>query len=429
MGTPQLSKLPSGLRLITVPMPQLDSLTVLAGVAAGSRQETRQLNGLFHFLEHLAFKGTHRRPTTLAIASEADSVGAVFNAFTSKELTGYWLKIASRHKLLAFDILGDILTDSLFQPVEIQREKGVIIEELNMYEDLPMHKVQENFERLLYGDNPMGWPIGGGKEQIRQMKRQDLVAALKRFYFSGNMVVVAAGKITPQETKTLASQYFAKLQKKGQKHTKMIKIDQSKARLHLQTKKTEQAHFCLGVPGAKYADRDRFALSVLAGILGGGMSSRLFIQIRERRGLAYYVGCHDENFTDSGYLVVRAGVKLAKIDEAIKVALGELAKLTKTPVADRELKKVKEMIKGRLVLGWEDSQQVASDYATELLLEKKVRSPQEIMSLIDQVSAGDLLRAAKRFLRPERLNLAIIGPFRSESRFKKLLGHTGCESR
>jgi len=421
MYTHHLTKLPSGLQLITVPMPQLDSLTVLAGVSAGSRQETRLANGLFHFLEHLAFKGTHKRPSTLAIAGEADSVGAAFNAFTSKEFTGYWMKVASRHKALAFDILSDILTDSLLAPKEIEREKGVIIEELNMYEDLPMRKVQENFERLMYGDNSMGWSTGGGKDQIRQMKRPAFVSALKRFYFSRNMVVAAVGKITPQEATALAGQYFSSLQRAGQKVTKEIKISQAASRLQLQTKKTEQAHFCLGVPGLAYNDKDRFALSVLAAVLGGGMSSRLFIEIRERRGLAYYVGCDDDNFTDSGYLLARAGVRLEKIDEAIKVVIDELVKLTKIPVGDQELKKTQEMIKGRLVLSLEDSQQVATDYAVELLLEKKIRTPQEIMKLIDQVTVADLQRVAKRLLKPEKLNLAIIGPFQSESRFHKLL--------
>ena len=290
-----------------------------------------------------------------------------------------------------------------------------------MYEDLPMRKVQENFERLIYGDNSMGWSTGGGKDQIRQMKRPSFVSALKRFYFSRNMVVAAVGKITPQEATTLAGQYFSSLQRAGQKVTKEIKISQAASRLQLQTKKTEQAHFCLGVPGLAYNDKDRFALSVLAAVLGGGMSSRLFIEIRERRGLAYYVGCDDDNFTDSGYLLARAGVRLEKIDEAIKVVIDELVKLTKIPVGDQELKKTQEMIKGRLVLSLEDSQQVATDYAVELLLEKKIRTPQEIMKLIDQVTVADLQRVAKRLLKPEKLNLAIIGPFQSESRFRKLL--------
>jgi len=416
-----LTKLKTGLRLITISMPQVESLSVMVGVGAGSRHESRRKNGLFHFLEHMAFKGTHKRPTTLDIASEADSVGALFNAFTSKELTGYWLKIAGRHKPLAFDILGDILTNSLFRSQEIEREKGVIIEELNMYEDLPMRKVEENFERLLYGDNSMGWEVGGRKENIRQMKRRDFTDCLDQLYFPANMVLVAVGKITLAQTKQLAAQFFSQLEKSGQKITKKIKIEQKQPRFDLKTKKTEQAHFCLGVPGVAYGHQDRFVLAVLAVILGGGMSSRLFIEIRERRGLAYYVRCEPEYFTDSGYLVARAGVRLDKVEEAIKVVWEQMNGLCTKPVGDKELKKAQEMIKGQLVLALEDSQVVANRCAAQLLLEKKIRSPQQTMKAIDQVKAADIQRVARALLRPEKLNLAVIGPFQSPARFKKLL--------
>lgn len=426
-----LTKLDTGLRLITIPMPQVESLSIMVAVAAGSRHETKRTNGLFHFLEHMAFKGTKKRPTTLAISSEVDGIGGMFNAFTSKELTGYWIKLASKHKNLAFDVLSDILTNSLLQKEEIERERGVIIEELNMYEDLPMRKVVTDFERLLYGNNAMGWQIIGEKETVRALTRNDFLKVLNQLYYPQNMVLVAAGKIKPEETKKLASQFFTQLraagitsgdarQKVGQKTTKTIKINQSKARLKLTTKKTEQAHFCLGVPGFNYSHPDRFTLAVLAAILGGGMSSRLFIEIRERRGLAYYVGCQPEFFTDSGYLVARAGVRLEKIDEAIKVMLAEFNNLVIAPVSDQELKKAKEFLKGQFVLELEDSRNVAERYAVQRLLEKKLRTPQETMRLIDQVTVDDIQHVAKAVFKPEKLNLAVIGPYQNQDRFRKL---------
>ncbi|HUS60505.1 MAG TPA: pitrilysin family protein [Nevskiaceae bacterium] len=416
-----LTTFKTGLRLIMVPMPQMESVSVMVGVGAGSRYETKKINGLFHFLEHMAFKGTKKRPTTLAIASEIDQVGGLFNAFTSKELTGYWIKLAVKHKTLAFDILSDILTNSLLQKKEIDRERGVIIEEINMYEDLPMRKVYENFERLLYGDNSMGWQIGGEKETVRQIKQEDFLTCLKKLYYPENMVLAVAGKIKSGEVKGLTSQFFSQLQKAGQKKTKEIKISQLQARLNLVTKKTEQGHFCLGVPGYQYSHPDRFAIGVLAAILGGGMSSRLFIEIRERRGLAYYVDCQPEFFTDSGYLMARAGVKLAKIDEAIKVVLAEFNNVATALVVGKELKKAKELLKGRMILALEDSRNVVERYAAQLLLEKKIRTPQQAMTLIDKVTPDDIQRVARAVFKPEKLNLAIIGPYKAEGRFRKLL--------
>lgn len=420
-----LTTLKTGLRLITIPMPQVESVSVMVGVGAGSRYEIKRINGLFHFLEHMAFKGTKKRPTTLSIATEIDQVGGLFNAFTSKELTGYWIKLAAKHRPLAFDILSDILTSSLLQKEEIERERGVVIEEINMYEDLPMQKVEWVFERLLYGDKSMGWQISGEKETVKQIQREDFLACLKKLYYPQNMVLAVAGKIRSEETKNLADQFFTQLagglQKTDQKITKEIKISQSQARLKLVTKKTEQAHFCLGVPGYQYSHPDRFVVGVLAAILGGGMSSRLFIEVRERRGLAYYVGCLPEFFTDSGYLVARAGVRLEKTDEAIKVVLEEFNKLVTTPVSTKELKKAKEFLKGNLILALEDSRNVAERYSAQLLLEKKIRTPQQTMALIDKVTPNDIQRVAKKLLRSEKLNLALIGPCKNPERFKKIL--------
>ena len=359
----KLTKLKNGLRLITIPIPQVESITVMVGVGAGSRYETQSVNGLFHFIEHMAFKGTKNRPTAFDISSEVDGVGGQFNAFTSKDFTGYWIKLASKHQELAFDVLSDMLANSLFKTEEIEREKGVIIEEINMREDTPQVGVIEAFIRLLYGNNPMGWDIAGEKETVRQIKRKDFLEYIDKLYFSKNMAVVVAGKINEDKIIKLTKQYFGRLKKSGKKRTKSIKLSQKRPKTKLIYKKTEQAHFCLGVPGYWYSHPDRFVEVVLSTILGQGMSSRLFIEIRERRGLAYYVFCEPDFFVDSGFLMVRAGVALGQIEEAIKIVLNEFQKLVEKKVSFKELKKTKEFLKGRMILALEDSQNVASRYA------------------------------------------------------------------
>jgi len=435
MDNYKITTLKNGLRLITVPMPQMESVTVMVGVGAGSRYETKKVNGLFHFIEHMAFKGTKKRPTTLAIASEVDGVGGEFNAFTDKEFTGYYLKLASKHTKLAFDILSDMLTNSLFKPEEIEREKGVIIEEINMYEDTPIRRIWDVFIRLLYGDNPMGWDIAGESRIIKAIKRQDFLRCIDRLYYPENMVVAVAGKLNDKEIKNMTENFFSSLRaaarqsagsgdarrKAGQKVTKSIKIKQNQPRLKLINKTTEQGHFCLGVPGYNLFHKDRFALGILAAILGGGMSSRLFLEIREKRGLAYYVGSEVDYYTDSGFLLNRAGVRLEKIQEAIKIVLEELANLTSKKVSQKELNKAKEFTKGGLILALEDSKNIANRYATQLILEGQVRTPEQTLKLINKVTVEDVQRVAKDIFKPQKLNLAIIGPYKEETRFKKLL--------
>jgi predicted Zn-dependent peptidase len=428
MTNHSLFTLKSGLRVLVFPMSRLESATLMVGVGAGSRYESRQINGLAHFMEHMAFKGTKKRPTTEKIASEVEAVGGVFNAFTDKEFTGYWIKLPVKHLSLACDILSDMLTNSLLKQEEIERERGVIIEEINMREDVPMTKVAVEFERLLYGDNPMGWDIAGEKETVSKITRHDFLEYLSRLYFAKNMVVAIAGGIKSTElTKLikLIEDYFGSLQKVSKNITKPISVDpgaeQDESRLKLISKKTEQAHFCLGVPGYSLKEEKHWPAGVLTAILGGGMSSRLFLEIRERRGLAYYVGSEAEFYTDSGYIVSRAGVKIEKLSEAIKVTLGEMEKLVAKKVGQKELDKAKEMLKGHLILSLEDSQNVAQRGATQLILEGKVRTPAQALAEIDKVSAEDIRRIAREIFRREKINLTVIGPYQKEEEFLTLL--------
>lgn len=394
----------------------------MMAVGAGSRNEERRVNGLFHFIEHMAFKGTKKRPRSIDITSEIDGVGGQFNAFTDKEMTIYLTKLASKHTELAFDILSDMLQNSLFEDREIEREKGVIIEELNMCEDTPMRHIQDVFLRLLYGDNPMGWNVAGEKKIVKGIKREDFLAFQEKFYFPQNMVVIVAGKLDEGKIKNLAQKYLGKLKKTGKMVKKQIKLHQEKPKIKLVTRKTEQAHFCLGVPGFSYSHQNRFPAGVLVSVLGGGLSSRLSQEIREKRGLAYYLFSQPEFHTDSGYVLTQTGVRLNKVEEAIKIVLSQYSRLAKVKVPSKELAKAKEYLKGGMILALEDSQQVATRYAYQALLEEKLRTPQETLGLIDKVEAEDVQRTAAEIFKPEKLNLAIIGPYKDENRFRKLLG-------
>jgi len=417
----KLTTLKNGLRVITVPMKGVESMTVLIGVGAGSRYETKETNGLSHFLEHMVFKGTKKRPTTFDISVALDSIGARFNAATSKEFTFYYVKANAIHQPLAFEVLTDMVLNSKLEPEEIEREKGVIIEEINMYEDMPVEKSIEVFESLLYSPTSLGWYTAGKKENIKAIKREDFINYQKRLYYPGNMVVVKAGKVEEKECLDLTEKYFGGLKAQEKEKFEPALFNQREPRVRLRQKRTSQSHFCLGVRAYGQNHPDRYVLEVLATVLGGSMSSRMFIQIRERRGLAYYVRTVDENYQDNGYLMTRAGVDVNKIDEAAKVILDEYQKVIEEKVSQKELQKAKEFLKGNLILSLEDSESVAEDYVVEALLSDKIRDPEEIIKGIEKVTPEDLQRVAKDIFKPENLNMSIIGPYNDEERFLKLL--------
>ena len=420
--------LSNGLRLITVPMEHVQSVTVLILVGAGSRYEKKQISGLSHFLEHMAFKGTKRRPSALAISSEIEGIGGEFNAYTSKDQTGFYVKAANKHLAVLVDVLSDMLLNSKFETAEIERERGVIIEEINLYEDTPSRKIGEIYEELLYGDTPLGWDIGGKKETIGKIQRDDFLDYIKGLYAPENTVVVIAGGIKNLSSKiyNLIEKWLGDWRNKTSWSFAAAQDKQLKSAVKVVYKKTEQAHLALGVRGYNFFHPDRYILAVLSTILGGGMSSRLFIQVRERRGLAYYVYSLAEHYADVGHFVSRAGVDLDKIEEAIKVILEEYEKVKsengKWKVENEELTKAKEFLKGRLILELEDSRVMASVFGTSEISEGKVRTPKEIMAEIDKVTLADLKRVASDIFRPEKLNLAVIGPFKDGQKFEKLLG-------
>jgi len=391
---------------------------ILVMVGTGSKYESRQNNGISHFLEHMFFKGTKKRPNTQLIAGELDGVGAEYNAFTSKEYTGYWVKIDSAKIKLAADIVSDMLLNSKFDPAEIEREKGAIIEEINMYHDNPMMYIEDVFETCLYGDTPAGWDVIGRKDNIKLFKREDFIKYFKTQYCPENTVICLAGNINFKAEK-LVKDYFVNFSKADFKDKLAVKENQTIPQVKLHYKKTNQANLSLGARTMPAGHKDEIVLKMISIILGGSMSSRLFTEVRERRGLAYYVRTQAEHYTDSGYLTTQAGVPVDKIDEVIKVILNEYKKLTKTLVSKKELDRTKDLIRGRSTIQLESSDSMASWYGRQAVLRKKIHSPEEFFKKIDKISAQDIRGVAKEIFVSKGLNLAVIGPFRDEKKFGK----------
>ena len=411
-------------------MPSFESATALVMVGAGSRYETKKNNGISHFLEHMAFKGTNTRPTFMEISGLIDGIGGEFNAFTAKEYTGYYIKAAKNNIVMCLDLLSDMLQNSKFDQKEIEKEKGVIIEEINLYEDTPMRNIGDIFERLLYGDTPLGWDTAGGKDIIRGITRKDFIDYLSSLYSPTNMTVVLAGGIDGKSV-LLVEKYFGGMKKFKTIKSLGIKESQKKPATVIKHKKTEQAHLALGVRTVSINSPEKYSLSVLASILGGGMSSRLFSEVREKRALAYYVRANSDQYKDVGSLVITAGVDPKRINEAIEVIIAELADLRdeRKPISEDELKKAKEYLKGHLVLELEDSRAVSIYYSTQQTLEEKIENPDEVLKKIDKITAKDILKVAKKYLIDRTINLAVIGDFGADKktenanrqRFEKLL--------
>jgi predicted Zn-dependent peptidase len=414
--------LPNGLRIILAPMEGAQSVTVLVLVATGSKYETKEINGISHFLEHMFFKGTKKRPTNMEIASVLDSVGGSYNAFTDKEMTGYWAKVDAKHFDLALDWVSDIFLNSKLEREEVEREKGVIIEELNMYLDTPMRYVGDIWEQLLYGDQPAGWMIIGEKEIIRALGREDFIKYFRNQYVAKNTIVVVAGNEGQVKSSKLKVQSFFKGIKAGNLKNKLKAIEkQNKPALKVHFKETDQTHLILGCRGYNIFDKNRYAAALLGTILGGYMSSRLWTEVRERRGLAYYVRAAHENYTDTGYLAAHAGIDNNRVEDAIKVILGEFKKTKEEKIPESEIKKAKDYIKGATLLSLESSDEVASFLGMQEVLKKELLTPEQFFIKINKITASDLQRTAREIFRPEKLNLALIGPFKDKERFEKLL--------
>jgi predicted Zn-dependent peptidase len=413
--------LENGIRILTAPMPQAKSVSCQLMFAAGSRYETRESSGIAHFSEHMFFKGTTRRPTAQDIAGEIDAIGGEFNAGTGKEYTSYYVRCAGESLPVAFDVLVDMVRHSKFDPEEIEREKGVIVEEMNMYFDTPRDYVDSLYERLLYGDQPLGWDIIGTKETVRAATRQTFLDYIGHWYQPARLVVGVGGAVGPELLEE-AQKLLGDLEPVDADAPEPLTPPESNgSRVSVHHKASDQAHLILGAPSYPLQHPDRYVLQVLAAILGGGMSSRLFTQVRERRGLAYYVFCQNHSYVEAGSIFSQAGVDIARIDEAITTIVGELEQIAGTPVPEEELTKAKSFIVGRFVLQLESPHGLISFGLRREVLEGAAVEPQEVIDGVKAVTAEDVQRVASELLARESLRLALIGPFEDAERFEKLL--------
>jgi len=412
----QTFTLKNGLSVVLVDTKTFPTFTAMLLVGAGSRYENKKNNGIAHFFEHMAFKGSKKYPNSLYLSSVVEGLGGIFNAFTTKDHTGYWIKAPISHFETVVDVLADMIQNPLLLEEEIEREKGVIIEEINMYEDQPQYKVWELFEEMIYENNPLGYPTAGYKETVSQFTRETFLDYMENLYKPSNVILVVAGGLSQNQNEKLKN-YLQMIQEKfsswedGQKASFLKFSDtQNSPKILIKTKKTEQAHLVLGYRGLSYTDKKRYVQSVLMTILGGGMSSRLFYQVRERRGLCYYIQSGSEPFSETGYVYTRAGltVDAKKINEAIKVITDEHQKVAAGELKAEEIKKAKEMIKGRLILSLEDTHDLASFIGRKLIFEGKIVELQEVIKKIDEISKEEIVDLAKKLFVKEKLNLTLL---------------------
>jgi predicted Zn-dependent peptidase len=413
-------KLSNGLRFISAPLPGTRTATVLVIYKTGSKYENRKTSGLSHFVEHMMFKSTDRRPNASVIASELDSIGGEYNAFTSKEFTGYYIKADCAKFNRALDIISDMVLNSKFDNEEINKERGVIIEESNMYDANPMMKIEDIFEQVLYGDTPAGWDTIGFKENIKNWKSEDFINYFKSQYGTNSATLVFAGNL-PKDAKKIAEKYFSPLPKNKWQNKLAVKEKQNAPQLLVVNKKIEQTVFSLGVRAYKSGSKEEAAVKLLGVILGGSMSSRLFSEVREKRGLAYSVRATVEFYSDSGYLTAVAGVKNEKLEEALTAVLEEFRKIKEELVPAKEIKKSIDLIAGRLAIQLEASDDVANWYGFQTILREKIVSPEEFLKKMRAVTANDLQKVAQQIFRPERLNLALIGPMKDQKKLSAIL--------
>ncbi len=404
-----------------IPQAQNLAVTVLVIVKAGSEYEVKEISGISHFLEHMVFKGTKRRPKPGDISRELEAMGAEYNAFTGREWTMYYAKSEKGNTHHILDMVMDMYQDPLLDSAEIEKEKGVIIEEINLYEDTPSRKVHDVFARLLYGDQPAGWDIAGSKKVVHSLKKEDFLAYRKKHYVPAGTIVVVAGAFSPIKIKQEVGKAMGSLPS-GKSISKPKTVqDQKQPRLSVVFKDSQQSHLVLGFPACDVFDRRRHALHVLAEVLGGGMSSRLFSRIREEMGAAYYVRAEEEFLMDHGYFAISAGVEVSKIELVIKEIIKELRVLKEELVPRHELQKAKGHLLGGLMLGLETSDDLASFYGGQETLTGKLLSPQEITRAIKKVTPEEIREAARDFFLSPKLNLAVIGPYPKEAPFRKLI--------
>ena len=416
----QRTTLDNGLRILTSSMPSTYSVSVALFVGAGSRYESDEVAGGTHFLEHLLFKGTKSWPTAQDISEAIEGVGGAMNASTDREMTVFWCKVAQPHFELALSVLTDMIINPLLDPDEMEKERQVILEELRMSNDYPAHRVDLLIDEMLWPDQPMGRDVGGSGESVSRVRRDDLLDMLEHQYTPTNVVVAVAGNVTHDRV----VEALAKISDGWTPHTSRpwspVRLDQKGATTRIEYRKSEQAHLCLGLPGLPLDHPKRYAMNLMNIILGEGMSSRLFLEVRERQALAYDVHSSLSQFRDCGSLIVYCGSEPGRSARALDAILGQLSGLREGLPQD-EVAKARELSKGRLLLRMEDSRSVAMWMGVQELLLDRVLTVDEVVDRINAVTVEEVDGVAREILREDQLNLAIVGPFRSDRQFRGML--------
>ncbi len=416
----QKTTLRNGLRVLTAPMPHTRSASISIYVGAGSRYETPPEAGLSHFVEHLCFKGTERRPTPREISEVIDGVGGILNASTDRELTVYYCKVALPHLELALDVLVDMLRRSLFEPDEVEKERKVILEELAMVADSPSQQVDVLIDEVVWPDQPLGWDVAGSEKSVRGITREMTLAYLRRQYVPNNAVISVAGNVSHEDVVELVDRHLGDWERGIPGGWFPAVNSQTAAHTGILYKRSEQAHLSIALRGLSSQHPDRYVLDLLSVLFGEGMSSRLFLELRERRGLCYDVHSYVSHFLDAGAFSIYAGVDPVNAVETVAALLEELARL-RDGIPEEELTKAKELSKGRLLLRMEDTRSVSGWLGGQEILTGRVRTADEVVELLDVIQPADLARVANNLLQTDQLNLAVVGPFRSDKKFAALL--------
>lgn len=416
----QKTTLENGLRLITASMPHTRSVSICFFIGAGSRYESDEQAGISHFIEHLCFRGTQKRATANEISAAIEGVGGILNGGTDKEITMYWAKVAQPHFLPALDVLIDMLLNSKFVPADIERERQIIIEEIHMSKDSPSQSVNMLIDELLWPEHPLGRDVAGSKKSVAKINRNMMLDYMKSRYSPGNIVVTIAGNIKHQEAlddvSRLTGNWTGKLPLPGYSAYE----EQKNPRQKIERRDTEQAHLCLGLPGLRLLHPRRFTLDLINVVLGEGMSSRLFTEIRDKLGLAYSIHSYIDHFLDSGSLTVYAGVEPQNLSTAIKAITEQLSKL-KEPINKTEISKAKELVKGRMLLRMEDTRAVAGWLGGQEVLTNKILTVDEVVAMIDKITAEDLNELAEEIFVSDQLRLAVVGPVDKSEPLEELL--------
>jgi predicted Zn-dependent peptidase len=415
--------LPNGVRVVTGPMSGVRSASLIFYYGVGSRYERPAIAGVSHFLEHMLFKGTEKRPDPMMISQEIEGVGGILNAATGRESTNYWCKVPSTHFELAYDVLADILCNSVIDESELNKERSVIFEEIRSINDSPEDLVHEVIDEVVWGDDRgVGRSIAGSEETVGAIDRESMADFWRRNYRPDRLVVAAGGDISHEQVVELSDRYFGHLGSDGEPDEfEFTESDQAESRVRLLERETEQAHLCIAMPALPYSTERRYVQGTIEAVLSSGMSSRLFQEIREKRGLVYSVYGYFRPYADCGQGVIYAGTDLDRVQETIGAIVEELRKLKDEPVPADELQRTKDLRKGRLLMGLEDSRSVASWVGSQELTYGEIRTPEEVMEKIEEVKVGDVQELAQEIFRTDRLSLALVGPYSDPAPFSDLL--------